>query len=91
MNIYDACFRTNLRSPTQEFDADATEYASRLAQYIADEHSDSLGLDDDDACNALIDDIATCGEDDGCLYVELGKDAIRERAIAVDAAKGGAA
>jgi hypothetical protein len=91
MNTYDVYFRTNLRSPTQEFNADATKYAFRLAPYIADELSDSLGLDDDDACDAVIDDIATCGEDDGCLYVELGEDAIHERAVAVNAAKGGAA
>jgi hypothetical protein len=74
MTSYDACFRTGLHSTTREFDPDTTEYAFRLARRITDEHSDSLGLDD---------------YEDDPLYVELGDDAIRERAAAVDAAKGG--
>jgi hypothetical protein len=74
MNIHDACFRAGLHLPMPEFDPDTTEYAFRLAQQVTDEHSDSLGLDD---------------YEDDSLYVELGDDAIRERAAAVSAATGG--
>jgi hypothetical protein len=80
MNIYDACFRTSLRSPMRELDTDTTENASRLARLITDEHSDGLGLDDYEACDTETGDIGTYGEDEDSLYVELGDDAIRERA-----------
>lgn len=86
MNSHDVYFRTGLHSSMQDLDTDATEYASRLAQHIADEHTDGLGLDDYDASN-----VGTYGdEDEDCLYVELGEDAIRDHAAAVNAAREGA-
>jgi hypothetical protein len=90
MNSYDTCFRTSLHSPMREFDPDTTEYAFRLARQLTDEHSDSLGLDDYEACDTQIGDIGTRGEDDDSLYVEFGEDTIRDRAATLMAAKGGA-
>jgi hypothetical protein len=75
---------------TYFFDADITECAVRLAQHIADEHSDGLGLDDDDACEIVASDFGSYGDEDDSLYVELGEDTLRDRA-AVANAKGGAA
>jgi hypothetical protein len=74
MNIHDAHFPADLHSTTQEFDPDTTEYAFWLARRIADDHSDSLGLDD---------------YEDDALYVEFGGDTIRDRAAA-EVTKGGA-
>jgi hypothetical protein len=91
MTIYDDYVRTDLHSSARDFDSDTTECAFRLARLITDEHSDGLGLDDYDTCDTEASDIGICGEEDDSLYVELGEDAIHDRAAAVMAAKGGAA
>jgi uncharacterized protein YozE (UPF0346 family) len=74
MNITDTSFHTGLHSPMRAFDPGTTEYASRLAQQITDEHSNGLGLDDYEGDS---------------LYVELGDDTIRELAAAAITARGG--
>jgi hypothetical protein len=87
MNIYDVYVRTGLHSPT--FDNDATEYAFRLARHIADEHSDSLGLDDYDPCDGVIGDTETCDRNDRSVSLAID-DAIREYDAAANTGNGGA-
>jgi hypothetical protein len=55
MNAYDFYFPTKLQRDVREFDGDTPENAFELARRMADEHSDSLGLDDDyEDCDAEI-------------------------------------